>query len=120
MFLRLQTVYFLLKEMYKLPTLDSVQDLSKQFADYFIQKIVIIHRALCQSIKADYQCDETGVISNLGPLNPTTNEDISKIIRSAASKSCDLDSMHWFLKLLKLPTVIINLSLSTSTVPYDS
>ena len=105
--------------MQKLTTHDSVQDLSEQFADYFIQKIVTIQNGLCQNINIDNQCDETDVISN-----PATNEEISKIIRSSASKSCDLDHIPtWLLKLclselLPVITYTVNLSLSTSTVPY--
>ena len=70
-----------------------MQDLSEQFADYFIQKIV--------------------------------NEEISKIIRSSASKTFELDPIPtWFLKLclselLPVITYIVELSLSTSTVPYE-
>ena len=107
----------------KLPTHGSVQDLSEQFADYFIQKIVTIRNGLCQNINSDNQCDETGVISILGSLNPATNEEISKIIRSSASKSCDLDTIPtWLLKiclseLLPAITYIVNLSLSTA--PYE-
>ena len=109
----------------KLPIHDSEQDFSEQFADYFIQKIVIIRNGLCQNINTDNQCDETDVIYILGSLNPATNEDISKIIRSSASKSCDLDPIPtWLLKLclselLPVITYIVNLSLSTSTVPYE-
>ena len=109
----------------KLPTHDSVQDLSEQFADYFIQKIVTIRNGLCQNINTDNQCDETDVIFILGSLKPATNEEISKIIRSSASKSCDLDPIPtWLLKLclselLPVITYIVNLSLSTSTVPYE-
>ena len=50
----------------KLSTQDSVQDLSEQFADYFIQKIVSLCNGLCQSINTDNQCGETDVISILG------------------------------------------------------
>ena len=75
----------------KLPTHDSVQDLSEQF--YFIQKIVTIRNGLCQNINTDNQCDETDVIFILGSLKPATDEEISKIIRSSASKSCDLDHL---------------------------
>ena len=109
----------------KLPTHDSVQDLSEQFADNFIQKIVTIRNGLCQNINTDNQCDETDVIFILGSLKPATNEEISKIIRSSASKSCDLDPIPtWLLKLclselLPVITYIVNLSLSTSTVPYE-
>ena len=109
----------------KLPTHDSVQDLSEQFADYFIQKIVTIRNGLWQNINTDNQCDETDVISILGSLNPATNEELSKIIRSSASKSCDLDAIRtWLLKLclselLPVLTYIVNLSLSTSAVPYE-
>ena len=109
----------------KLPTHDSVQDLSEQFADYFIQKVVTIRNGLCQNINTDNQCDETDVISILASLKPATNEEISKIIRSSASKSCDLDPIPtWLLKLclsemLPVITYIVNLSLSTSTVPYE-
>ena len=108
----------------KLPTHDSVQDLSEQFADYFIQKIVTIGNGLCQNINTDNQCDETDMIFILGSLKPATNE-ISKMIRSSASKSCDLDPIPtWLLKLclselLPVITYIVNLSLSTSTVPYE-
>ena len=37
----------------KLPTHDSVQDISKQFADYFIQKIVTIRNGLCQNFNTE-------------------------------------------------------------------
>ena len=109
--------------MQKLPTHDSVQDHSEQFANYFIQNIVTIRNGLCQNINSDNQCDETDVISILGSLNPATNEEISKIIRSSAS--CDLAPIPtWLLKLclselLTVITYIVNLSLSTSTVPYE-
>ena len=108
----------------KLPIHDSVQDLSEQFADYFIQKIVTIRNGLCQNINTDNQCDETDVILILGSLKPATDEEISKIICSSASKSYDLDPIPtWLLKLclselLPVITYIVNLSLSTSTVPY--
>ena len=49
-----------------LPTHDSVQDLSEQFADYFIPKIATIRNGLCQNINTDNLCDETDVISILG------------------------------------------------------
>ena len=53
----------------KLATYDPVQDLSEQFAEYFIHKIVSIRNGLlCQSINTDNQCDETNVISILGSL----------------------------------------------------
>ena len=109
----------------KLPTHDSVQDLSEQFADYIIQKIVTIRNGLCQNINIDNHCDETHVISILGSLKLTTDEKISKIIRSSASKSCDLDPIPtWLVKLCLselLPVIIyiVNLSLTTSAVPYE-
>ena len=102
-----------------------VQILPTQFADYFIQKIVTIRKGLCQIINTDNQYDETDVIYILGSLNPATNEEISKMIRSSASKSFDLDpTPTWLLKLclselLPVITYIVNLSLSTSTVPYE-
>ena len=68
---------------------------------------------------------QTDVISILGSLKPATNQEISKIIRSSASKACDLDPIPtWLLKLclselLPVITYIVNLSLSTSIVPYE-
>ena len=62
----------------KLPTHNSVQELSEQFADYFIQKIVTIRNGLCQNINTDNQCDETDVISILVSLKTSTNEEIQK------------------------------------------
>ena len=54
----------------------------------------------CQNINTDNHCDETDVISILGLLKPATDEEISKTIRSSASKSCDLDPIPtWVLKL---------------------
>ena len=82
--------------MQKLPTHDSVQDLSEQFADNFIQEIVTIRNELRQSINIDNQCDETDVIFIQGSIKPTTTEEISKIISSSASKSCDLDPIPTF------------------------
>ena len=102
-----------------------MQDFSEQFADFFIQKIVTIRNGLCQNINTDNQCDETDVIFILGSLKPATDEEISKTIRSSASKSCDLDPIPtWLLKLclselLPVITYIVNLSLSTGTVPYE-
>ena len=72
--------------MQKLPIHDSVHDLSEQL-DYFIQKIVIIRNGLRQSTDVDNRCDDTDVISILESLKPATNEEISKMIRSSASKS---------------------------------
>ena len=83
-----------------LPFHDSVQNLSGQFAEHSIQKIVTIHNGLCQNINTDNQCDETQVISILGALKPATNEEISKVICSSALKSCDSNPIpSWLLKL---------------------
>ena len=82
--------------MQKLPTHDSVQDLSEQFGDNFIQEIVTIRNELRQSINIDNQCDETDVIFIQGSIKPTTTEEISKIISSSASKSCDLNPIPTF------------------------
>ena len=64
--------------MKKLPTHDSVQDLSEHFADYFIQQIMIIHTGLCPNINTDNPCEDIGVISICVSLKPATNEEISK------------------------------------------
>ena len=48
------------------PHHNSLKDLSGQFADYFIKKIVISRNRLCHSINTDNQCTETDVISILG------------------------------------------------------
>ena len=126
MFIRLQTVYCLVQKWCKnFPPMTQFKTSLSNLQSTFIQKIVIIRNRLCQNINTDNHCDETGVISILGSPKPAADEEISKIIRSSASKSCDLDPIStWLLKrclseLLPVITYIVNLSLSTSTVHYE-
>ena len=104
----------------KLPTHDSVSDLAEAFADYFADKIKAIRNGMCHDIKT---VEEHLILSVLSSFKPATEDEVSKIIRNIASKSCSLDPLPtWLLKLclgelLPVITCIVNLSVSTSNVP---
>ena len=111
-----------------LPTHNSVSDLVEQFATYFTDKIETIRNGLCHDLKdvVDHNHengDKLQITAVLDSFEPSTDIEISKFIKKAASKSCALDAIPtWLLKLcleelLPCITYIVNLSLSTSHVP---
>jgi hypothetical protein len=113
----------------KLPEHDSHEDLANAFANFFEEKITKIRNDLLT------QNDQTSFMDSLTKPTPqncspslkifdqVTKAEVQKIIMKAATKSCSLDPLPtWLTKqcleeLLPSITKIINLSLSTGTVP---
>ena len=110
----------------KLPTHDSVQQLTEQFADYFSDKIKSIRDQFCSSILSTYSDDQDiSPCSILSSFRPATEKEVTLLLGKSASKSCELDPLPtWLLKnclneLLPIITYIVNLSFSTSNVPTN-
>lgn len=111
-------------EARKLPT-TAPKTLVENFVNFFTDKVSIIRQGLSSqqtshTAISDHDNPCCSVFSN---FESVTSQDVEKIIRSSASKSCDLDPLPT--TVLKevlhvlLPTItkIINLSLASSTVP---
>jgi len=109
----------------KLPTSESLDDLTNNFADFFMDKIVKIREDLQKSQpqdKSQYFSEETTCQSSLSHFTPTTDDEVLRIIQGSPNKWCDLDPLPT--PLLKdcleplLPVIrkIVDLSLSTSTM----
>ena len=109
----------------KLPTHESAEELADKFAAYFVDKIVTIRNGLCNDISGHNDDPVNPVTSLLSEFEPATEQEVLKLIKKSASKSCDLDPIPtWLLKLctdqlLTVIAYIVNLSLSTSTVPPE-
>ena len=115
-----------------LPSHTSVEELANRFADFFTDKIVKIRRVLGSDVFTQDTPDSnietpsnTSKPPELSSFEPASQEEILKLIKESASKSCSLDPIPtWLLKecqevLLPVITHIVNLSLSTSTMPSE-
>ena len=83
-----------------------------------------IRNNLCHDLhNAKHTPESKTITAVLSSFKPATESEISKLIKKSATKSCDLDPLPtWLLKscqdvLLPVITHIVNLSLSTSSVP---
>ena len=111
-----------------LPSHSSAADLAERFANFFSDKIVQIINEL---VTSDIDIDDLDTSipsapqSLLTAFEPSTEEEISKLLSQSANKSCPLDPCPtWIIKecqqeLLPVITEIVNLSLSTSIMPED-
>jgi hypothetical protein len=110
-----------------LPSHTSTEELSNLFSQFFGNKIVKLRSGLT-SIQDQFQAQ---AFSNhipscqLSSFKPASQEEIRKLVMSAASKSCSLDPVPtWLLEdnldeLLPVLTKIVNLSLETATMPIN-
>ena len=128
-----RTIRFLLYQNKQaiLPNHDSPQHLATRFATCFTQKITKIHTGLAQSMAPGPQplategsrCSSASTPQQFSSLTPATTLEISKLIIKSPSASCCLDPIPtWLLKenlnlLLPILTQIVNMSLSSGTVP---
>ena len=104
------------------PEHSSKTQLANEFSDYFEEKIMKI-RAKFPSTSKFNEYDKTVDVTPLTSFQPLTNEDIRKLILSAAPKSCRLDPIPT--PLLKdcieilLPSIskVINMSLIQGEMP---
>ena len=102
------------------PTCDSDSELADNFRNFFDTKITNLRSKL----HVDTQnTDEPLYLTNLTHLRPATEDEIQKVVKSSANKSCSLDFMPtWLLKdciteLLPVITTIINTSMTTGVFP---
>ena len=111
----------------KLPSHNSLEQLSHKFNDFFVSKIVKIRNALDSDPTLDDDTSTTandqGLTSHLDVFSPASEEEIYKIIKGSPSKSCDLDPIptsllkHHLDQLTPLITRIVNLSLESAVFP---
>ena len=111
----------------KLPSCDSVEELTDSFNNFFISKIIRILEALDSSnMNTHYSSNQSSnqiCDSLLNVFTPASQDEVPKLILSSPSKSCDLDSLPtWMLKihldtLLPVITKTVNLSLDTASFP---
>ena len=112
------------KKVPQLPSHESEEALANDMANYFVDKVKKITDKFPQydTVRSD-QIDST--IPRLTKFELVTETELKKIISSGNSKSSDLDPIPTILLkecldvLLPTLTRIINLSLSSSTVPQD-
>ena len=115
-----------------LPSYTTASELANRFAEFFTEKIVKIRKDLEQDRQkalqlTNIQCGSahTGSMSKLASFEPASEEEIEKLIKASANKSCSLDPIPtWLLKecqgiLLPVITLIVNLSLSTAKMPSE-
>lgn len=113
-----------------LPSGKCSEELAQDFSDFFINKIEVIRNDIGSVVhKNPYPLDkennDLSCMSNFEEFKPATTEEVEKIIKKSANKSCELDPIPtWLLKsclpeLLPSITKIINLSLDTASVPLS-
>ena len=110
------------------PSADNDQQLAIAFADFFTTKI--------ERIREELVLRKSGLVHSAGLAKPTclswlsefdlvTDEDVLKLIRSSTIKACKLDPLPATIKrscysaLVPVFKTIINLSLSTGSIPED-
>jgi len=83
------------KKVTSLPSHESTKELCDRMSDFFADKIRVIHEGLAKlqddsiSLDADVPFDRDG--HHLTDFSPVTEEEVHKIIKQAAPKSCCLD-----------------------------
>jgi hypothetical protein len=110
-----------------LPDHDSLEELVEKFSDYFVHKIQNIRSALEPSDPTQgldpLILDGDIAVPQITSFEPTTEDEIRKIIAKSPEKSCSLDPIPtWILKqnadiLAPVITKIVNLSLALGEVP---
>ena len=112
------------KQAPTLPSHTSATKLAQSFSDFFVSKIEKIRTHIDEQ-----KCNNVLItppsppLENISSFNPTTDEEIKKVIDKAKSATCNLDPIPTSLLKecsdLLLPTIteILNLSLSTGIVP---
>ena len=115
------------KKTSSLPKHESKEELCNRMADFFSEKIRLIHDGLAElqvdSLDLDPDrefADSDECLTDFGPL---TEDEVRKLIKQSATKSCCLDPIPTELVkecldvLLPLITRIINQSFSSAYVP---
>ena len=107
-----------------LPDHDNIAELVDRFADYFNDKIQVIRDDIAKVLNDSEppELQSPDINEFLSVLSPASEEEVHRLIKRSATKSCDLDPLPtWLLKLcleelLPVITHIINVSLSSGEV----
>ena len=97
------------------------KELAQVFSDFFIDKIASHTQSVSHAVNVEIS--HHSAENCLVEFNPTSQEEVKRIIQLSPSKSCELDPIPtWLLKdclneLLPILTKIINTSLETAKVP---
>ena len=109
------------------PTCGSTAELCNKFADFFTQKIVTIRHnidamTITDTTKYD-QFDNATINCELTELSPTSEEELSGLVKKIASKSCCLDPIpasllgYCISNLLPIIRSVVNMSFESTVVP---
>lgn len=107
-----------------LPDCTSMLDLAERFSTFFVNKISVIRSSFDRSQLS--QTPEHSVLCEhpLDSFSPVSESEVLKLVKSAPSKSCDLDPIPTELlksciDLLVIPiTSLVNMSLSEGVFPF--
>ena len=109
------------------PTCGSTGELCNKFADFFTQKIVTIKHnidamTITDTTKYD-QFDSATISCKLTELSPTSEEELSGLVKKISSKSCCLDPIpasllgYCISNLLPIIRSVVNMSFESTVVP---
>ena len=105
-----------------LPSCQNLQELAERFSQFFEDKILKLRNEL-DSSSLGQSFEEQTTTHCLEEFQPTTSEEIVKVLTESPNKSCELDKVPtWMLKtflkeLAPALTSIVNESLSISDIP---
>ena len=106
-----------------LPSTIPEEEIPDSFCKFFVEKVEKIQQSFpSDGAEEDSEVDQPSMLET---FLPATSDQIGKLIKASASKSCSLDAIPTYLlkecleNLLPAITAIINASLSTSTVPQS-
>ena len=108
------------KKVGPLPSHVDSQKLADEFAEYFVGKIKKIHEAFPDR-EQHIHCETK--VPTLGSLDPTTEEELRKVIMQCKPKSCPLDPLPTSLIkkcidcMLPILVRLVNLSFASSSFP---
>ncbi len=106
-----------------LPSHDSKQSLTDRFAEFFKNKIDMIRTGIDSEREGDHAFEHESCVSSLRFFTPLSKDEVSKLINSLSSASCDSDPIstslvkHCIDVMLSTITRIVNLSLECGVFP---
>ena len=113
----------------RLPTHDSLEELSSNFCDFFSAKIQTIRDSLRGGVgyetTAELPAHAPDPVPCMAVFEPATESEILRLMRQAPSKQCSLDPLPtWMVKecastVTPFLTRLINAALSSGVVPDD-
>jgi len=108
------------------PSCGSPKELCDKFADFFCDKIVTIRHQLDTSstdASAFPLIDDAMTTCELSEFSPTSEDELSGLVKKIAAKSCSLDPvpaslLHYCIDdLLPIMKNVVNLSFSSASMP---